>query len=437
LISILFFQAIIAFSQTFYETKFKDVRGNIYLGFMVYYGGNDCYMRVAFTQADIYNVVNVDYESITGTTAIDSGGTDSLEYLLLEGKNPTYITSNPTGMGYNPEHFLWYWSGKASTDNEKPYYTVDPDLKPENLTQVDYFRELKLSQLSKEYLRQFYVSNEADYLSFLNAIENQNTDTAAYVANTSGPTLHLFIMANTLVSNVGLCCTIDMNNFKAEFEGIAQALNINIKEYFLSDNSFSKQNLLTEMDAIKPDTNDILVFLYSGHGFRWNDQTDYYPQFDLRTSEYQDLNTASSISLSTVYNTLIGKGARLTLVLSNCCNSTVGINQVTTSSYLSSMSIQNYNKSNLSKLILSSSGNIIATAASPGESAWGNNSNGSFFVNGFLQSFRQEISFLNSKDPDWDGIIKNTISNAKQITSPPSCPNCNVQNGMMYTKLSK
>jgi hypothetical protein len=101
------------------------------------------------------------------------------------------------------------------------------------------------------------------------------------------------------------------------------------------------------------------------------------------------------------------------------------------------MSIQNYNKSNLSKLILSSSGNIIATAASPGESAWGNNSNGSFFVNGFLQSFRQEISFLNSKDPDWDGIIKNTISNAKQITSPPSCPNCNVQNGMMYTKLSK
>jgi len=461
LISFLFLQSFISFSQTFYELQFHDNTGIPYLGFMVYYGENNCYLRVAFSQGDVYNVVNVEYESKTG----NENGTN---YQLLVGKNPTYITENPTQLGYNPEHFIWFWNDSISS--EIPFFTDDPDFKPENIREVDNFSELHLDQLSEEYLHQFYNADEPDYLSFVNALNNQNSQADQdhqynqYYQNDQNnqinqnnhinqndqninttrpdtalakPVLHLIIAANTSISNIGLSCTIDMKNFKSDFEGIAEALGINIQEYFVSDNSFSKQNVLDEIAKVNPAANDIVIFLYSGHGIRYDNQTDSYPQLDLRLNSFQDLNDATSLSLSTVYSSLVSKGARLTLVLSNCCNSKLGINQVTSSSFLSTMSNQNYNKSNLAKLILNSSGSLIATAASPGEYAWCNDSNGSYFVNGFLQSFYQEISFLNTKTPDWDGILTNAIASAKSATSPASCPSCKVQNGLMSSKISK
>lgn len=64
LFAMLFLQGLFVNSQTFYETKFKDLSGNTYLGFMVYYSESNCYMRIAFTQSNVYSVVNVEYESI-------------------------------------------------------------------------------------------------------------------------------------------------------------------------------------------------------------------------------------------------------------------------------------------------------------------------------------------------------------------------------------
>jgi len=140
--------------------------------------------------------------------------------------------------------------------------------------------------------------------------------------------------------------------------------------------------------------------------------------------------------LSSVYNTLLDKGARLTIVLSNCCNSNVGINQITSSNFLVTMSNQNYELENLSKLLLESSGSMLATASSPDEYAWCNNANGGFFTNSFLQAFRQEISVLNTNEADWDGMLQNAITSTRQMTSPSSCPSCEVQNGLMYSKIT-
>lgn len=414
---------------------------------MVYYSENNCYMRVGFTESDNYNVVNVEYKSTTGNE-------NGVNYQLLAGENATFITDNPNGLGYKPEDFLWLW--KDSLNPGTPYYTTDPDFKPENIYKVDDFKEIKLDQLTEDYLGQFYESDEPDYISFVNSITHksnqsnqdslsiqnsqntqpdQNNQIATVDTTKSGITLHLIIVANTLISNIGTSCAIDKKNFQSQFEGVAQALKINIKEYFVCDSTFSKQNLLNQLQAVVPGFNDIIVFLYTGHGFRYEDQTDSFPNFSLCMSDYQEVNESSSIRLISVYNILAKKGARLTIVLSNCCNSTAGLNQVASSSLLSSKANQNFDETNLSKLMLNAGGTILATAASPGEFAWCNHTNGSFFVNSFLQSFRQEISILN-KDTDWQRVIGNTILNAEEVTST-SCASCQAQKGLMSVKVSQ
>lgn len=430
LLGVLFVMALglTSMAQSFYETKFKDPKGNEYLGFMVYYNENNAYMRVAFYQGNRYNVVNVEYTSVTGNE-------DGVNYLFMIGSNPTYITDKGY-YTYKPEHFIWIWSDDLTT--EKPYYTTDPDFNEENIYEVDYFNEITLDDITPEYLNQFFSTNEPDYIAFTNALDEDYGDVEyKYQEDAShDQTLYLIVVANTGIGDIGQSCTLDERNFISEFEGVSEALGISFEKYVVDGSSYSKSNFLSTINEVQPDEDDIVIFLYSGHGFRWNDQTDRYPYLDLRANSYQPLNDQTTVALSEVYNTLVNKGARLTVVVSNCCNSNVGINQMTSSNFLVTMSNQNYNMANLEKLLLESSGSLLATAASPNEYAWCNNANGGFFTNSFLQAFRQEISVLNSDDPDWNQMLQNAIVNTREKTSPNACPDCDVQNGMMFVKIN-
>lgn len=426
LILVCFFFPLITGAQTFYETKFLDKKGNPYLGFMVYYSENNAYMRIAFNQGNRYNVVNVDYTSVTGVE-------DGMNYLFLIGENPVYITDY-SYYTYNPEHFIWIWD--ESTTMEKPYYTSDPDFNEENIYEVEYFNEIALEDLTPEYLQQFFATDEADYLAFTNAIDTDYENITYDKTTNRDQTMYLFVVANTAIGDIGQSCELDKRNFISEFEGVGEALGIDVVTYVVDDDEYSKDNFLATMDRIQPGSDDIIMFLYTGHGFRWNDQNDRFPYLDLRANSYQPINDQTTISFTSVYQSLVAKGARLTIVVSNCCNSNVGINQMSSSNFLVTMSNQNYELDNLSKLLLESSGSLMATAASPSEYAWCNNSNGGFFTNSFLQAFRQEISVLNNEEVDWDGILDNAISSTRQKTSPSSCPSCEPQNGQLYSKIS-
>ena len=382
-------------------------------------------MRIAFDLEGHYHVVHVEYESITAEE-------DGVNYLFLLGMNPFYITDS-FGYTYEPEHFVWIWDRSETT--EKPYYTTDPDFNIENIYEVEYFDELDLSELSEQYLRGYYAEDDPDYLSFIKVFNKPEEDTIITNYDIQ-PVIHLFMVANTSIGDIGKSCEIDKYNILSEFEGIAGALNIDLKKYIISGKEFSKKNLIKTMQSIIPNSEDIVFFIYSGHGFRWNDQDDYYPQLDLRNNNYQDLNTETSLSLSAIYNAFIAKGARLTFILGDCCNSEVGIKQTTNSSFLATKSNRNYNKQYLSKLFFDYSGSLIATAASPGEYSWSNGVNGGFFTSSFLQAIREEISILNDDVPDWDELVDNTLRIAKQKTSPSNCPVCSAQNGLKYSKIT-
>ena len=158
-----------------------------------------------------------------------------------------------------------------------------------------------------------------------------------------------------------------------------------------------------------------MVFVYTGHGFRFKDQQDYYPCLDLSSSAYEDAEE-NFMALSDIFSTIVSKHARLNIVLSDCCNSIVNMNQpVVRSNSLFSRSNTNFNLQKLSSLFLKTKGDIIATAASPGEYSWCGD-NGGFFLLSFFESLRSQISALNQGTPSWNTLINNTISSAARKT---------------------
>jgi hypothetical protein len=126
------------------------------------------------------------------------------------------------------------------------------------------------------------------------------------------------------------------------------------------------------------------------------------------------------MALSDIYSAILAKRARLNIVLSDCCNSIINMNQpMVKSNSLFSRSNTNFNLQKLSTLFLKSKGDIIATASSPGEYSWCGE-NGGFFLLSFFESLRSQISALNQQTPSWDELISSTISSAARKTESNS-----------------
>ena len=411
-------------AQSIYEIKFTDAAKTDYLGLLVYFNEQNSYMRIAYTVNGTYYVVHVDYKSITGVNAKNENF-----FYLKSTAAPTFITTSKSM--YSPDYFIWYGTGK---NQEGPYQTDNALFS--NQQKVKSYTQLTPSKLTDTYIRQFFSSTETKYFA-MRKICGLDKNILASLQLNSSVKMHFIMAANTRESTIGISCTIDERALENEFRDIAKTLNIDFVKHIIMDDNYSRENLDAEINKLQPGKNDIVVFAYSGHGFRWNDQTDQYPNMDLRSSEYLKVSETNSLSAAEVYNAIIQKGARLNIILTDCCNSKIGRNQITTSGFLNAKSDVDPNLVRLQRLFMTAKGNIMAAAAQPGEYATGNNADGGFFTHSFIQALREEISFFKTgSSSSWDNIVLRTLELAKSKTSPGMCKDCTVQSGLRYTQVA-
>jgi hypothetical protein len=412
--------------QSLYEIKFKGQNDTThYTAFLVYYNENDAYMRIGYRNSkQDYRVVEIRYKGKSGTY------TSGKSYFSLTGSTPKYITSKSTDESYNPDYFVWMGTETL------PYTTdVQPDANGQRTVHpVISYKKLEISQLKKSYLRAFYGDAESDYLNLLKM--SADAEIKKPGISNDAATFHLIVLANTDIFDIGAGCRVDMNHLDAEFEGIASTLNIAYEKHLLYGSSFTKENLLNTIDNLDVNSNDIVLFFYRGHGFRWSDQTSAYPSLAITRSHSVPVSTQNTILLETVYNKINAKGARLNLSFADCCNSDIGINQQTTKdNYLYMQSNASAEYAKLNELFMKRQGNLIVAASEKGEVSWTNSMYGGFFTTSFLQSVSEEISYLKSSESSWKNIITNTRTYA--ISKSDDCTSCSKQHAISYNLITK
>jgi len=438
-------------AQSLYELTFEVDKVN-YKCFLVYFNEQDAYMRIGYTSNSKYNVVNVKYTSATGQE-------DGYNYFVMAGTSPTFITAQGD-QSYNPDHFLWIWNEKENTG--LPYVTEDPNFDETKLHVCTSYKEVAAKDLSDTYLKQFFRTDEAQYKSLKkmrdaaagvntnannnnnntntntnNNNNNNNTNTNNNNNNTAttiGAKLHLVLCINTEIGDIGQSCSVDQRAMEVEFREIAKAIGIPFEKYVVNGEKFTKDNAEQTLNGMKVGKNDVVVFYYSGHGFRWSNQTDKFPQLDMRYSEYTPLSEKTALPLSDVFTKITSKGGRLNLILSDCCNSDVGRNQVTSQTFMAGRSFQGAEIDKLKKLFVNSSGNLIITGSSPGEYSWCN-SNGGFFTLSFIQALKEEIGYMRTEAPTWDHIAQNAVKSTQYKAK--SCNGCKPQNPVSSVRVTQ
>lgn len=416
-------------SQSLYEIKFADKQKNTYTGFLVFFNETNAYMRIAYYYDNVYNVVNVTYTSRNGTNRQGD------KYSMLTGYNPIYITDNKANRSYNPDYFIWFFNN-TTQKWDTPYTTDDSLLNPNNYIRVSSYTQLNPKNITDEYLRQFFGNYEQQYFSLkkMCGLTTDNTTTTTY-NNGKSSTLHLVLIANTYDPSIGTGCASDEMNLKNEFRQVASALGMTLREYIVDGSSFSKSNVVSTLNSLYPGNNDVVLFIYRGHGFRWKDQANDWPRMDLRPSSYDDITENSSMNLSEVYSALKNKGARLNLILADCCNSEVNASPVTNSNYLTFQFDNNSDVAKLRKLFMNSNGILLSSAAQKGEVSW-TTSQGGLYMMSFLQALREGISYLSNDPCSWNNIISNTINLARNKSTPTFCSNCSLQDGIKYVSIT-
>lgn len=326
---------------------------------------------------------------------------DKLFYRLT---NPKTITGNNNEIPV--QLFLWFQKDTVNDEYEPLGITTTADTTTGNFSIFSSITFLETNALKKELVLEYFTSQD---LFYKNLFETRTRDLSPVERNTK---IIMLVVANINEPEIGPSCLKDMNRTVETFTKLADFLKIKLEYKTISGKEYNKANVEKAIAALTPKPNDIVVFYYTGHGFRKPKDNRRFPYIDLRPKP-DNTYMVNSLNIEDIYNSIKRKGARLNLVMSDCCNA-----EVTASNSIGSPVprkkglLMNYNLENCRALFLNPKPtSILITAADAGQKAASNNEFGGFFSYFFKASMESQLSFF-KKNVTW----KNLLEDAKKQT---------------------
>lgn len=372
-----------AAAQGLYKLQFYDSRGSVYDGLLVWYGpAQRSFVRIRYVDPPSRSTLLVEQqiEFIPGFAGF-----------TLRGSNPRFLTPTPVGYSYAPDSFVFALCPNGSF----PCVTAVDQVN--QASPVNEFRPL--------------VPNETATLLQTFGFSTENTN----YTSPRAATMHLIVVADTEAADIGRGNEIDAQGLRREFEIAANQIGIAFSPTIIAGSAFSKTTVLAALNSLHPGPNDVVVFAFTGHGFRLDSDTDLYPRLDLSRNRQDP--TANNLAASQVFQILKGKGARLTITLFDACNSTLSEDKLRRASEPSlKFSPSGISGRATASLFLEVRANIMVAAASKGERAETDAEKGAYFIRSFLEAFRAETSLVNGSTPSWQAIISNAGESARRLS---------------------
>jgi caspase domain-containing protein len=275
---------------------------------------------------------------------------------------------------------------------------------------------IERAALSRDFVLQFFSPDEEFYLSLFNNATRGLTSLEKSVR------LHLLVVADTLDKEIGSSCAKDMKRMVETFGALTSYLGIKFLPKTISGKEYSKQNVQTAVNNLKPSPNDIVVFYYSGHGFRTPENLRRFPNLKLKNfrnlrqnfrdsvswikKDRQD-NITYSLNIEDIFNSIKKKGARFNLVMSDCCNNDIfSVNAKGSKPGKTKGSGIEWSEDNVRTLFLNRNPmSVLATAAATGQKATSNDDFGGFFSYYFKTAMENYSSKLKN-NVSWDVILQ-------------------------------
>ena len=248
---------------------------------------------------------------------MDNGSTD-IRYLIA-GEAPLLIKGNDDS-GFVMPRFVFKKEGDGATAFYAPYATEYKVSEGNwNAASMKINQQKNIEELihANDFVAHFFTETDEFYIYLFGEIVRAPNPVPRKEK------LFLIVVANTLDSTIGITSKKDLVNITDLFTTMANNLAMKIITTKIYGQTFNKKSVELAIAKLNPTPIDIVIFYYSGHGFRYSNDTSKYPRISLRTSLQQNIDQ-HNLSIEAVYKRIVKKGAKVNIVLSDCCNDDIG-----------------------------------------------------------------------------------------------------------------
>jgi hypothetical protein len=237
-------------------------------------------------------------------------------------------------------------------------------------------------------------------------------------------------------TSIGNSCLKDKERVTNFCTKLSEFIDLTYTPIEVEKDNYTIDGLKNAIEIIDADKNDVVMFIYSGHGFSYReDEANLYPQLALWEGDAETIAALreNSINMEEVFNLIVAKGARLNIVFSDCCNTFVELPRFDNKLPFAPWPTT-WNHRLAKELFINAKGSYLISAASKGQFAASNNQEGGFFTFSLFRAIELAI-VVGSFASSWSLIIKDADRWAKQRSLEAICDTEVCNQDIVYSAL--
>lgn len=224
--------------------------------------------------------------------------------------------------------------------------------------------------------------------------------------------LHVLIACDTNDPSIGAGVVSNMENLSKLAQEAFGVLQCEGCYTVFPAPECTKENVTRWIKELESGPDDTILFMYSGHGGRALNDDDRFPQMCMNNPS----NQAGFLPVSHVAKMLQAKNPRLSIVITECCNSEASWVQRKPYYAMASgdyTSAGDYDAKALRDLFFNPRGSIVITSSKPKEYSFicvRGDGIGGIFVNEFIDAY-QDATKNHALEADWNKIFDKVHDN--------------------------
>lgn len=221
----------------------------------------------------------------------------------------------------------------------------------------------------------------------------------AFFQSLNAQTFHAIFVADTKDPKIGSSCQKDLIDMNLKIAKVASSLRMGYNPMVISDSRFGKTALDSVINNLHCEANDVIFFLYSGHGYTVEDRPNLFPLMILKDD--------NNFGLDEVHLKLKLKNARLCVTLGDCCSE---ISPKVLPPMVQPLDTRGIDVAEdvsiLSQLFVKTDGDVLICSTQKGELAAGQKSYGGFYTYAWLEAMT--FAEASNNDITWEGFLNDS-----------------------------